>query len=131
VKNYRLAAIVHANLALYHIALSHVGEARSDASEALRWARETEYTYCKAIAIQHLAHILSLRGEHARAARLVGYVDATYQHLGSRREPTEQWGYDKLMPSLREGIGSDELQTLMAEGARWTDDQVADEALRF
>ena len=131
VKNYRLVAIVHANLSLYHIALGHAGEARSDACEAMRWARETEYTYCKAIAIQHLALLLSLRGEHARAARLAGYVDETYQHLGSRREPTEQWGYNKLMLSLREGIASDELQNFMAEGARWSDDQVVDEALKL
>jgi hypothetical protein len=80
-------------------------------------------------AIQHLALILSLRGERHRAARLAGYVDATYQKLGSRREPTEEWGYNKLLTSLREEIASDEIETLMAEGAGWTEDQTADEAL--
>jgi predicted ATPase len=131
VKNFRLVAIVYANLAVYHIALGQLGEARSAACEAIRWARETQYTYCIAIAIQHLALILSLRGDRQRAARLAGYVDATYRKLGSRREPTEEWGYNKLLLSLREEIAPDELETLMADGAGWTEDQIADEALKL
>jgi hypothetical protein len=72
---------------------------------------------------------MSLRGERHRAARLAGYADATYQKLGSRREPTEQWSYDKLLLSLREKIAAGELEALMAEGAAWTENQAADEAL--
>jgi predicted ATPase/class 3 adenylate cyclase len=130
-KNFRLVAIVYANLAVYRIALGQLGNARAEACEAIRWSRETQYTYCTAIAIQHLALILSLRGERHRAARLAGYVDAAYQKLGSRREPTEAWAYNKLLISLREGIASDELEVLMAEGAGWTEDQTADEALKL
>jgi len=128
-KNFRLVAIVYANLAVYHISLGQLTEARSEAFEAIRLARETQYTYCMAIAIQHLALILSLFGERHRAARLAGYVDATYQKLGSRREPTEEWGYNKLLNSLREEIASDQIEALMAEGAGWTEDQTADEVL--
>jgi tetratricopeptide (TPR) repeat protein len=130
-KNFRLVAIVYANLAIYRIALGQLGEARSAACEAIRWSRETQYTYCMAIAIQHLALILSLHGERHRAARLAGYVDATYQKLGSRREPTEAWAYNKLLISLREEVASDELEALMADGAGWTEDQAADEALKL
>jgi len=130
-KNYRLVAIVYANLAIYRIASDQLGEARADACEAIRWSRETRYSYCMAIAIQHSALILALRGERHRAARLAGYVDAAYQMLGSRREPTEEWGYKKLLVSLREEIASDELEALMAEGAGWAEDQAADEALKL
>jgi predicted ATPase len=130
VKNFRLVAIVSANLAVYRIALGQLDEARSDACEAIRWSRETQFSYCMAIAIQHLALILSLRGERHRAARLTGYVEAAYQKLGTRREPTEEWGYKKLQVSLRAEIASNELEALMADGARWTEDQAADEALK-
>jgi len=131
VKNFRLVAIVCANLAVYRIALGQLDEARADACEAIRWARETQYSYCTAIAIQHLALLLSLRSERHRAARLTGYVDAAYQKLGNRREPTEEWGYQKLLSSLREEIASDELKALMAEGAGWTEDEAAEEALKI
>jgi tetratricopeptide (TPR) repeat protein len=131
IKNFRLVAMVNANLAVYHIALGQLGEAHAEACEAMRWSRETQYTYCATIAVQHLALILSLRGERHRAARLTGYVDAAYRKLGSRREPTEVWGYTKLLDSLREKIASDELDALMADGAEWTEDQASDEALRL
>jgi predicted ATPase/class 3 adenylate cyclase len=131
VKNFRLVAIVCANLAVYRIALGKLDEAHGDACEAIRWARETQYSYCMAIAIQHLALILSLRGDRQRAARLTGYVDATYQGLGNQREPTEEWGYQKLLSSLREEITSDELEALMGEGAGWTEDQAMEEALKI
>lgn len=130
-KNFRLVAIVQANLAIYRIALEQFGEARTEASEAIRWARETQYSYCMAIAIQHLALLLALRGERHRAARLTGYVDAAYQKLGNKREPTEEWGYQKLLSSMREEIAADELDTLIAEGAGWAEDQASDEALKL
>jgi predicted ATPase/class 3 adenylate cyclase len=128
-KNYRLVAIVYANIAVYRIALGQLEQARAEACEAIRWSRETQYSYCTAIAIQHLALLASLSGERRRAARLTGYVDAFYQKLGSRREPTEEWGYKKLIASLGEEIASDELAALMADGAGWTEDQAADEAI--
>jgi len=129
VKNFRLVAIVCANRAVYRIALGQLDAAHADASEAIRWARETQYSYCMAIAIQHLALILSLRGDRKRAARLTGYVDATYRGLGNQREPTEEWGYQKLLSSLREELTSDELEAFMAEGAGWAEDEAAGEAL--
>ncbi|MDQ6766799.1 MAG: tetratricopeptide repeat protein [Candidatus Eremiobacteraeota bacterium] len=131
VKNFRLVAIVQANLSIYRIALGQLSEARAEACEAIRWARETQYSYCMAIAIQHLALLLSFRSERHRAARLTGYVDAAYQKLGNRRESTEEWGYQKLLSSLREGIASDELGVLMAEGAGWTEEQAVEEALKI
>jgi hypothetical protein len=46
------------------------------------------------------------------------------------REPTEQWGYEKLMAALREQRSEAELEELAAEGAAWSEDQAAEEALK-
>jgi hypothetical protein len=41
-----------------------------------------------------------LGGDARCGAQLLGYVDAQYTALGTQREATEQWGYDKLMGAL-------------------------------
>lgn len=61
-------------------------------------------------------------------ARLIGYVDVQYKELGSQREPTEKWGYDKLMAALREHRSEAEIEKLAAEGAAWSQDQAVEEA---
>ncbi|MFY9719949.1 MAG: hypothetical protein WAK16_09935, partial [Candidatus Cybelea sp.] len=63
------------------------------------------------------------------AARLVGYANVQYKELGSEREPTEKWGYEKLMATLREQLSDAEIEKLAAEGAAWSEDQAAEEAL--
>jgi hypothetical protein len=60
----------------------------------------------------------------------LGYADVQYGRLGYKREPTEQWGYDKLMAALRETLSADEIATLGAEGAVWSEDQAVEEALK-
>ncbi|HYK51940.1 MAG TPA: hypothetical protein VEV38_00205, partial [Candidatus Eremiobacteraceae bacterium] len=78
----------------------------------------------------HLAVLAALDGDARRAARLLGYVDAQNTALGLQREPTEQWGYDKIMTALRETLSEDEITTLAAEGTAWSEDQAAAEALQ-
>jgi hypothetical protein len=58
-------------------------------------------------------------------------VDARYADLGNKREPTEQWGYDKLMVKLRELLREDELAPLLAAGATWSEDRAVEEALQL
>jgi hypothetical protein len=82
-----------------------------------------------ATALQHLALLASLSGDRRRGAQLLGYVDAQYAMLGAQREHTEQWGYDKLMAALPETLGADEIATLGAEGATWSEDRAVEEAL--
>ena len=47
------------------------------------------------------------------------------------REPTEKWGYEKLMAALREHLSEAEIEKLAAEGAAWSEDQAVEEALRI
>jgi predicted ATPase/class 3 adenylate cyclase len=129
-KNEINIAISYANIAAYRIALGNLAGARESAREGLRRARQAGTEIYVAIALQHLALILSLTDDSRRAAQLLGYVDAQYKVLGVERETTEKWGYDKLMATLREKLSDAEIEKLAAEGATWSEDQAVEEALK-
>jgi len=122
-------AIDHNNSAVYRIALGDVDGAHEAAREGLRWARQAQ-DFIVAIALQHLALLAALRGQVHNAARLIGYVKVQYQEGGFEREPTEKWGYEKLMAALREHLSEAEIEKLAAEGAAWSEDQAVEEALK-
>ncbi|HKE36971.1 MAG TPA: tetratricopeptide repeat protein, partial [Candidatus Baltobacteraceae bacterium] len=129
-KNAMSIAVDYANITAYRIALSDLVGARAAACEGLRLARKVRHEPLIAITLQHLAVLAALDGDARRAARLLGYVDAQNTALGLQREPTEQWGYDKIMTALRETLSEDEITTLAAEGTAWSEDQAAAEALQ-
>jgi predicted ATPase/class 3 adenylate cyclase len=128
-KNATNMAAGHTNSAAYRIALGDLTAARDAAHKGLRMARQARSELLIAIALQHLALLAGLGGDARRAAQLLGYVDAQYTALGLQREPTEQWGYDKLMAALRETLSADEIARLAADGAAWSEDQAVEEAL--
>ncbi|MDQ6931547.1 MAG: hypothetical protein M3160_00060 [Candidatus Eremiobacteraeota bacterium] len=121
----------HMNSAAYYIALGDLERARVSAHQGLRTARKGHMAMLAAISIQHLALITALGGHMADAARLVGYVDATYQEVGLRREFTEEWGYQKLMIALREQLSEADVYKFSAEGARWSEDEATEEAVKI
>jgi hypothetical protein len=57
--------------------------------------------------------------------------NAQYTELGSEREYTEKWGYEKLMAALRERLSEAEIEKLAAEGAAWSEDQAVEEGLKI
>jgi len=129
-KNASDLAGSHNNSAAYRIALGDFTGARESAREGLRVAREGRVELLVAIGLQHLALLAALGADARRGAQLLGYADAQYVALGVLREPTELWGYDKLMASLRETLSEDEIATLAAEGAVWSEDRAVAEALK-
>jgi predicted ATPase len=129
-KNAAHIATDYVNSAAYRIALGDLTGARDSAREGLRVARQARIEFDSAVALQHLAVLAGLRGDARRGAQLLGYVDAQYAALGLQREPTEQWGHDKLMAALRAALSADEIATLGAEGAAWSEDQAVQEALK-
>ncbi|MGB8907138.1 MAG: hypothetical protein WCC84_00130, partial [Candidatus Cybelea sp.] len=129
-KNTSSFAVSYLNIATYRIALGDVDGAREAAREGLRWARQAQFAMPIAIALQHIALLLALRGEVHDAARLIGYVNAQFKELGNERQATEAWGYEKLMAALREQLNDAEIEKLAAEGAAWSEDQAAEEALK-
>jgi predicted ATPase len=129
-KNATNVGALHSNAAAYHMALGDLAGVRGSAREALRFSRQTGNDLAIAIALQHLAVLAGLGGDVRRGAQLLGYVDAQYRDLAMQREPTEQWGYDKLMTALRETVTEDEIAKLLAEGAAWSEDRAIEEALK-
>lgn len=96
----------------------------------LRVARQARLELAIAWALQHLALLAALDGDGRRAAQLLGYVDAGFTQMGYKREPTEQWGYDKLLATLHETLREDEIAPLLTEGATWSEDRAVEEALK-
>jgi predicted ATPase/class 3 adenylate cyclase len=128
-KNAVMLARDHSNIAAYLIALGDLDRARESAREGLRGARQAQRALGIAIALQHLALVAALRGEVRSAAQLVGYVNAKYKELGSEREYTEKWGYEKLMAALRENLSDSEIAKFVAGGEAWSEDQAVEGTL--
>ncbi|HZZ64482.1 MAG TPA: hypothetical protein VFE17_03215, partial [Candidatus Baltobacteraceae bacterium] len=117
------------NIAAYFIAAGRIEEAHPMAIEALRRSLDLQLDGLIAGSIQHLAFIAALRGEHERAALLLGFTDTFLAKGVSPREMTEQQEYDRLMPILREGLGEQRLKELLAQGRGITNEHAAADAL--
>jgi tetratricopeptide (TPR) repeat protein len=129
-KNGRHIANIHNNLATYRMALGDYTGARESVHEALHLARQARWELGIAVGLQHLGLLAALSGDARRGSQLLGCVDAHYAAMGTQREPTEQWGYDKLTAALRETLSADEIAQLSAEGAEWSEDRAVEEALQ-
>jgi predicted ATPase/DNA-binding XRE family transcriptional regulator len=119
----------HNNVAAYCVALEDTSGARDSALAALRLARWMRQDVFIAIALQHLALLEALDGDARCAAQLMGYVDARYDQLTLKREPTEHWGYEKLVATLHRSLGEDEIARLAAEGGTWSEEQAVEAAV--
>jgi predicted ATPase/class 3 adenylate cyclase len=122
-------AVWHMNSAAYRIALGDIPNARHSAREALRFARHVQHEDLIALVLQRFASIAALTGDRRRGARLLGYVNARWDALGMKREPTERWEYDKLLVELRAALSEGEIEELQAEGAQFSEDRAVTEAL--
>ncbi len=112
-----LTALLH-NLAGYLTAVGDLTGAIAAARELIevRAARGADHVYV-AIAIEHLALAVALRGDFCRAATLEGYAEAAFVRYGFEREFTERTTYVRLTALLHERIGHDDLVRLTARGA--------------
>jgi hypothetical protein len=71
----------------------------------------------------------ALAGKVANAARLAGYVDSEVAANGSPRQPNEARARERLQALLHEKLDPDELQRLLAEGAKLSEDEACRMAL--
>jgi tetratricopeptide (TPR) repeat protein len=128
-RNERLHVVVDlSNAAAYSLALSRYDEAAKNGREALALAVSEKNSLWTAFALQHMAAIDALRGDENRAARLFGFIDARMNHLEHQREHTEEQEYERAMAVLRNKFHDGELERLMAEGARLSEDNAVAEA---
>jgi hypothetical protein len=86
-------------------------------------------------ALQHLAAIAALRPDAERmasncrrAAQILGFVDAQLFRLEATRKFTEQQERSSLLLTLGETLASEEVTTLLAEGATWSPEQALAQA---
>lgn len=124
----RLIVSALQNRAAYRLALGDVLGARVAARDALRKARGI-FALNVAVSIQHLATVAIHRDDVRRSARLLGYVDAWVVKEGYVRESTEQRAHQMLVTSLRARLSDDEIASLAAQGARFSEDQAVADAL--
>lgn len=129
-------AMTLANSSAYLIGLRRYEEARFHAREALRCSSAVGGTRVSVWPMQHLAAIAVLNKEHSendatlrRAANILGFVDETAKRTGKHPYYTEQQEYDKMLSTLHDALGEDELAKHMADGKDWPEDEAVAEAL--
>ena len=117
-----------ANLSAYLISIKELDEARTLANEALRKAVDVQLPVLIACSVQHLAAIATLRGEHDRAAMLLGFTNAIFG-ASIPRESTEQREYDSTIEALKHALGEPRVNELLRRGAATPQEQAVAEAL--
>ena len=101
---------------------------RGDLAEAAAVGREfmafTRDAGVAWIVLDHFALRLAKSGQHAVAARLVGWNEAAVRAKDVRRQINEQRAYESNLSILRAKLSAAELERLMAEGATMSEDEV-------
>lgn len=95
-------ALALSNLTAYLGFTGAYDEAYATAREAISTALARDMHYSVAWCLQSVALPLAARGEHEKAARLLGFTDAYCENTVSRREPTELLVAERLVQLLRE-----------------------------
>ena len=116
------------------INLSGVHTERGELDEALAAAREGLPLFNVAAGVvwyllEHLALRAAMAGSVVNAARLAGFADMAYLSKKASRQPNEARAHDRLHMLLREKLAPDELERLLAEGAKLTEDEACRLAL--
>jgi predicted ATPase/DNA-binding XRE family transcriptional regulator len=116
------------NHSAYLIAMNRFETALDSTREAIAIARNSGFSVPIAWALQRVAAIAALRGTlPSLAAGLLGFVDARLREFESPRQFTERQEYERVVPVLRDVLGP-EVDALMAEGGRWSEDRAISEA---
>jgi len=113
------------NLTQYLIFQGNPSDARLVAREAFILARENGGVILRT-SFEPLALLGALEGRHRQAAVLLGFTTARFANSGEIREPTDQQIHDRLVQVLNAELPAADIQTLMAEGAQWSETQAAD-----
>jgi predicted ATPase/DNA-binding winged helix-turn-helix (wHTH) protein len=114
------------NLAGVHTERGEFAEALAAAREGLPSCEEAGYAWST---LDYLALRAALVGKVANAARLIGFADSTYKAKETSRQPNEARARARLQALLREKLHPDELERLLAEGAKMREDEACRMAL--
>ena len=114
------------NLAGVRTERGELAEALVAAREGLPLLHEGGYAWNM---LDHLALRAALAGNVVNAALLAGFTDSTYKAKETSRQPNEARARDRLQPLLREQLTPRDLERLLAEGAKVSEDQACRIAL--
>ncbi len=126
--NRRQLTLALGNLAAYLLAAGQTSEARATALEGLKAARSLDWSAAVVRVVEHLALVAARAGRTDTAARLLGYGAAFYAGGTASREFTEMSTYDRLTADLTKVLAEDRMESLMAEGAVWSEDRAIEVA---
>ena len=126
-----LIMLARSNLAGYLLALGHVDEAREAAQTSLREIRSVGGRWHYAVsALEHLAVVAAELGQFDRAARLLGYGEHWYEvNVEYFRDFNERRSLARTGVLLASALSDEDRTRLMREGAGWSEDKAAEEAL--
>jgi predicted ATPase len=108
------------NLAAVHTERGELDEGLAAAREGLPLLKEGGYAWCQ---LDHLALRAAMAGKVASAARVAGYADSTFAAKETPRQPHDARVRDRLQALLRDKISPDELERLLAEGTKMSEDE--------
>jgi len=114
------------NLAGVHTERGELGEALATAREGLPLLHDAGFAW---FALDHLALRAARAGKLANAARLTGFVDSAHTAKKAIRQPNEMRAHAQVQTLLRERLAPDELECLLAEGAKMSEDEACRMAL--
>jgi hypothetical protein len=101
-------------------------EALAAAREGLPLAKDHGNRW---IVFDLLALRAALAGKTANAARIAGFADSTFAAKQASRPPNEARARNRLQVLLREALTLDEVERLLAEGAKMNEDEACRLAL--
>ncbi len=101
-------------------------EALAAAREGLPLANTQGFRW---IVVDLLALRAALAGKIANAARMAGFADSTFAAKQASRPPNEARARNRLQALLREALTPDELERLLAEGAKMSEEETCRLAL--
>lgn len=116
------------NLSAYLVATGQLDDARKVANEALRKAVDLQVPVLIGCSTQHLAAIAAMRGDHRRAAVLLGFTNTIFTP-SIPRELTEQREYDRTISAIESALGAAEAAELLKRGEGMSQEQAIGEAL--
>ena len=109
------------NLAGYLVARDELAAARASAEESLTLFESTAPdSPISALALEHLALVIALEGDPARAARILGYTVRRLADAGFEREHTERVTYGRLRELLAARLAREQSAACEAEGLFYT-----------
>ncbi|MDQ6780637.1 MAG: tetratricopeptide repeat protein, partial [Candidatus Eremiobacteraeota bacterium] len=125
------AARADNQLALYHLELGDLDQARSFARAGLAKIYDQRFSNDIPFCVELLIGVAVRQDDWVRAARLLGYAMAATEQIGRTRDPQEQADFEWITQPLREHYDEVQLAKLAAEGAAWSEDEAVEEARKI